>query len=89
VEDVPGLIVNRIVCELVNEAYFALEEGVGEAEDIDRAMRLGLNHPRGPFEWAEQIGRARVLALLEALSDQLDRERYRPAPTLERGRVDR
>jgi 3-hydroxybutyryl-CoA dehydrogenase len=89
VEDVPDMIVNRIVCQLVNEAYFALEEGVGEAEDIDRAMRLGLNHPRGPFEWAEEIGHVRVLALLEALSDQLDQERYRPAPALEQARVDR
>jgi 3-hydroxybutyryl-CoA dehydrogenase len=89
VEDTPGLIVNRIVCQLVNEAYLALEEGVGEAKDIDRAMRLGLNHPRGPFESAEEIGHAQVLSLLEALSDELDPERYRPAPALERAGGDR
>jgi 3-hydroxybutyryl-CoA dehydrogenase len=82
VGDVPGLVVNRIVCQLVNEGYFALEEGVGEAEDIDRAMRLGLNHPRGPFEWADEIGQERVLALLEGLARELDPERYAAAPAL-------
>ena len=56
VGDAPGLVLGRIVCQLVNEAAFALGEGVGSAEDIDAGMVLGLNHPRGPLAWADAIG---------------------------------
>ena len=82
--DAPGLVLGRIVCQLVNEACFAVGEGVGTREDIDTALRLGFNHPRGPFEWLEQIGPARVLAVLDSLRDELGEERYRAAPHLRR-----
>jgi len=84
VGDAPGLVLGRIVCQLVNEAAFALAEGVGSAKDIDAGMVLGLNHPRGPLEWADLIGLDHVLALLEALHREYGEERYRPAPLLRR-----
>ena len=59
-------MLGRIVCQLINEAAFALGEGVGSARDIDLGMVLGLNHPRGPLEWADMIGFDHVLAVLEA-----------------------
>ncbi len=64
VGDAPGLVLGRIVCQVVNEAAFALGEGVGEARDIDLGMVLGLSHPHGPFEWADTIGLEHVLAVL-------------------------
>jgi 3-hydroxybutyryl-CoA dehydrogenase len=84
VGDAPGLVLGRIVCQLVNEAHFALGGGVASAADIDTAMRLGFNYPRGPFEWSEAIGPARVLAVLDALHAELGEERYRAAPELRR-----
>jgi 3-hydroxybutyryl-CoA dehydrogenase len=84
VGDAPGLVLGRIVCQLVNEAAFALGEGVGAARDIDTGMVQGLNHPRGPLEWADAIGLDHVLALLEALWGEYREERYRPAPALVR-----
>jgi len=84
VEDCPGLVLGRIVCQLINEAAFALGEGVGSAKDIDTGMVLGLNHPRGPLEWADLIGLDHVLAVLEALHREYGEERYRPAPLLRR-----
>ena len=56
VGDAPGLVLGRIVAQLVNEACFAVGEGVGAPEDVDAGMVLGLNHPRGPLEWADEIG---------------------------------
>jgi 3-hydroxybutyryl-CoA dehydrogenase len=82
--DAPGLVLGRIVCQLVNEACFAVGEGVGTAEDLDTALRLGFNHPRGPFEWLSEIGPRRILAVLESLRTELGEERYRPAPYLRR-----
>jgi 3-hydroxybutyryl-CoA dehydrogenase len=76
-------VLERVVAQLVNEACFAAEEGVAEPADIDSAMRLGLNHPRGPFEWAREIGAERIGAILEALGGDTD-ERYRVAPLLRR-----
>ena len=78
----PGLVLGRIVCQLVNEAHFALGEGVAAEADIDTAVRLGLNHPRGPFEWCEAVGAARVVATLDALREFFGEERYRVAPAL-------
>ncbi len=72
VGDAPGLVLGRIVCQIVNEAHFAVGEGVATAEDVDVAMRLGFNWPRGPFEWAEAIGPARVVSVLDALGSELD-----------------
>jgi 3-hydroxybutyryl-CoA dehydrogenase len=84
VGDGPGLVLGRIVCQLVNEAAFALSEGVGSADDIDAAMKLGFNYPRGPLEWADVIELDHVLAVLDALYDELHEERYRAAPLLRR-----
>ena len=82
--EAPGLVLGRIVCQIVNEAHFAVGEGVATAEDVDVAMRLGFNWPRGPFEWAEAIGPARVVRVLDGLRSELGAERYRVAPLLRR-----
>jgi 3-hydroxybutyryl-CoA dehydrogenase len=82
VGDAPGLVLGRIVAQLVNEAAFALGEGIGSAADIDAGMVLGLNHPRGPLTWADEIGPATVLGILAGLEDEYREERYRPAPML-------
>ena len=82
VGDAPGLVLGRIVAQLVNEACFALGEGVGAAEDIDAGMVLGLNHPRGPLEWGDAIGPATVLGILAGLCEEYREERYRAAPAL-------
>ncbi|HEY1835176.1 MAG TPA: 3-hydroxyacyl-CoA dehydrogenase [Solirubrobacteraceae bacterium] len=82
VGDGPGLVLGRIVCQLVNECAFALGEGVGGAGDIDTGMLLGLSHPRGPLAWADQIGLDHVLAVLDALCEEYREDRYRPAPEL-------
>ncbi len=79
---VPGLVLGRLLCQLVNEAHFAVQQGVASAEDVDTALRLGLNHPRGPFEWCEEIGAEAVVAILDALHDELGEERYRVAASL-------
>ena len=84
VGDAPGLVLGRIVCQILNESAFALGEGVGSAEDIDAGMVLGMNHPRGPFQWGETIGWEHVLAVLDALADEYREERYRAAPALRR-----
>ena len=75
-------MLGRIVCQLVNEACFALGEGVGAAEDIDAGMVLGLNHPRGPLEWGDAIGPGTVLGVLAGLCEEYREERYRAAPAL-------
>jgi 3-hydroxybutyryl-CoA dehydrogenase len=82
VGDGPGLVSGRLLAALVNEACFALGEGVGTAADIDAGMELGLNHPRGPLAWGDSIGPAAVLDTLLALADEYREERYRPAPAL-------
>jgi 3-hydroxybutyryl-CoA dehydrogenase len=76
------VILDRIVCQLINEASFAAEEGVGTPQDIDTAMKLGFNHPRGPFEWLAALGAARVVSVLDALHSELGGERYRVAAPL-------
>jgi 3-hydroxybutyryl-CoA dehydrogenase len=77
-------VLARIVCQVINESAFALGEGVGSADDIDKGMMLGLSHPRGPFAWMREIGPAHVLGTLEALGNEYREERYRPAPALRR-----
>ena len=84
VADAPGLVLGRIVAQLVNEACFAAGDRVGLPDDIDVALRLGFNHPRGPFEWGEAIGAERVLAIVEALGRELAGDRYLPASLLRR-----
>jgi 3-hydroxybutyryl-CoA dehydrogenase len=84
VEDAPGLVLGRIVCQLVNEAAFAIGEGVGSAEDVDTGLTLGLSHPRGAVAWSEAIGLDHVLAVVDALWEERREERYRAAPALRR-----
>jgi 3-hydroxybutyryl-CoA dehydrogenase len=84
VGDAPGLVSGRILAQLVNEACFALGEGIGSAADIDLGMRLGLNHPRGPLAWGDAIGADAVLTTVLALWEEYREERYRPAPALVR-----
>ena len=84
VGDAPGLVLGRIVCQIVNESAFALGERIGNAEDIDAGMVLGMNHPRGPFQWGDAIGWEHVLLVLDALADEYREDRYRAAPALRR-----
>ncbi|MDP9148474.1 MAG: 3-hydroxyacyl-CoA dehydrogenase NAD-binding domain-containing protein [Myxococcota bacterium] len=84
--DAPGFLVNRILIPMLCEACFALQEGVGSAEDIDTGARLGLNHPMGPLELADLIGLDTVLAIAEVLHRDIGDDKYR-APTLLRNLV--
>lgn len=87
VADGPGLVAARLLACLINEAAFALQEGVATAEGIDTAMRLGLNYPLGPLEWADELGLDAVLAVLEGLQRETGEDRYRPAPYLRKRAV--
>jgi len=80
--DFPGFIANRILMPLINEAAFALFEGVGSAGDIDTVAKLGLNHPMGPLELADLIGLDTCLAIMEVLSSGLGNQKYNPCPLL-------
>jgi 3-hydroxybutyryl-CoA dehydrogenase len=82
VQDAPGLVLGRVVAQLVNEGCFALGEGVGSEEDIDTGLKLGLNHPVGSMEWGRRLGFDAVLATLDGIWQERREERYRPAPTL-------
>jgi 3-hydroxybutyryl-CoA dehydrogenase len=84
VDDAPGLVLGRIVCQVINEAAFALGEGVGSRDDIDAGMVHGLNYPRGILAWADAIGLDHVLGVLDALNLEYGEERYRAAPALRR-----
>ncbi len=77
--DAPGFISNRILCPMINEAVFALEEGVGSIEAIDTVMKLGMNHPMGPLYLADLIGLDVVLYVMEVLQRDLGDDKYRPA----------
>lgn len=82
VEDSVGLVLPRIVCNLVNEAAYALMENVAQPHDIDTAMKLGTNYPHGPLGWGDMIGLDVVLAVLRGLYEEYGDDRYRPAPLL-------
>ncbi len=82
VGDAPGLVLGRIVAQVINEAAFALGEGIGSAEDIDTGMVHGLNYPRGVLAWADEIGLDHVLLVLDGLYEEHREERYRAAPAL-------
>jgi 3-hydroxybutyryl-CoA dehydrogenase len=84
VGDAPGLVLGRIVCQVANEAAFALGEARGSAEDIDAGMLHGLSYPRGILAWADEIGLDHVLAVLDGLFLERGEERYRAAPFLRR-----
>ncbi len=81
-KDIPGFIVNRVLIPFLNEACFALQEGLGTVEDIDKGVKLGLNHPMGPFELADLIGLDTCLQIAEVLQRELGEDKYRPAPLL-------
>ena len=80
--DSPGFLVNRMLLPFLNEACFALQEGLGTKEDIDQGARLGLNHPLGPLELADLIGLDTVLSIAEVLHRELGDDKYRPATLL-------
>eukprot|EP00270_Netrium_digitus_P019611 TRINITY_DN7772_c1_g2_i1.p1 TRINITY_DN7772_c1_g2~~TRINITY_DN7772_c1_g2_i1.p1 ORF type:complete len:264 (+),score=88.30 TRINITY_DN7772_c1_g2_i1:1-792(+) len=80
--DYPGFLVNRILMPMVNEAFFALMEGVASADDIDASMRLGTRHPMGPLQLADFIGLDTCLAILRVLHKGLGDDKYRPCPLL-------
>lgn len=82
VKNSPGFVVNRILCPMLNEAIFALSEGLASAEDIDNGMKLGCNHPIGPLALADMIGLDTLLAVMEVFYAQFNDSKYRPAPLL-------
>jgi len=77
--DSPGFISNRILCPMINEAIFALQEGIGTPDAIDQVMKLGMNHPMGPLTLADLIGLDVVLFVMEVLQRDLGEDKYRPA----------
>jgi 3-hydroxybutyryl-CoA dehydrogenase len=82
VKNSPGFVVNRILCPMINEAIFALQEGLASAEEIDSGMRLGCNHPIGPLALADLVGLDTLLAVMRVFYDGFNDPKYRPAQLL-------
>ena len=84
VADRVGLVTPRIICQIINEACFTVQEGTATMQDVDLGMKLGTNYPHGPFAWANAIGVERVYAVLEAMWNDTHDERYKICPLLKR-----
>lgn len=82
VADQIGMVTPRVICMIINEAFYTLEEGTATREDIDLAMKLGTNYPFGPFEWGERIGLGNVVQLLTAVHQESGDSRYQVCPLL-------
>jgi 3-hydroxybutyryl-CoA dehydrogenase len=82
VKNSAGFVVNRILCPMINEAVFALQEGLASAEEIDAGMKLGCNHPIGPLALCDLIGLDVELAVMQVLYEAFNDSKYRPAPLL-------
>lgn len=82
VDDRVGMVTPRIVCMIINEACFVLQEGTADVAAVDQAMKLGTNYPHGPFEWAELIGIQNVFEVLQAIKEDTGEEKYKMAPLL-------
>jgi 3-hydroxybutyryl-CoA dehydrogenase len=82
VESRVGMVTPRIICMIINEAYFTVQEGTASKEDIDLGMKLGTAYPKGPFEWCAQIGVINVYEVLNALYQDTRDERYKICPKL-------
>lgn len=89
VEDRVGMVTPRVVCMLINEACFTLQEGTASLEDMDKAMKLGANYPYGPFEWCDLIGIKDVYETLDAIWNDAHDERHRICPLLKRKYMNR
>lgn len=84
VADAPGLVLGRILAQVINECAFAVGEGIGTPEDIDAGMTLGMAYPTGPLEWADHTGLDHIVMILDGLREEYSEERYRVAPMLRR-----
>ena len=84
VDDRVGLVTPRVICMIINEAFFTVEEGTASREDIDLAMKLGTNYPYGPFEWCERIGLTNIYPLLEALYHDTKDQRYKTSALMKK-----
>jgi 3-hydroxybutyryl-CoA dehydrogenase len=79
-----GLVTPRIICMIINEAYYTVQEGTANREDIDKGMKLGTAYPKGPFEWSKEIGITNVYKVLEAMYKDTQEERYKICPLLKK-----
>jgi 3-hydroxybutyryl-CoA dehydrogenase len=84
VDDRVGLVTPRVICMIINEAYYTVQDGTASRADVDTAMKLGTNYPYGPFEWCNRIGVKHVYELIEALYDDTQDERYKICPLLKK-----